>query len=471
MENNEYNRLIRNNKLEELSEIWNISDFTRYKYLNKYVLEYLLEKGIHNTRMDNYAINDILWVKLYLKYKIVKPLEKCPLELLLVKNGDEPLLESLLKVMKTREKIRLYKHIKYEGYYLYHYMEQAIIDLFYKYDIIIPKTFLEYPTIINKDMLKKSKDDKLIQDFKNTYNDISPEILDYFISELYKKKSIDPKRPYYDIVQLIIKKKQNPDYKLGVKNINCFTEDYAFCDYNNLVINKYWSGNLTHEISHFEFANEDNDYSSFNKLIKNVYQKKSIEKITNYLNEFHDRFIETSKVFEKIYYKEAYEQFGGILNYFSIILLDIKYAKPDIINISLPEQIQIVTNNKTYFEITKEFIKEELVDFKTICTMNYYYEELSLENLLDALLKGGICDEKYDITSFSGHHEDYLTNTKDSILDECLANYEVIKYSRKRSYLIPKLRELVGNKIVDYLEDISNENRNLDNLDISKTKR
>ena len=29
MENNEYNRLIRNNKLEELSEIWNISDFTR----------------------------------------------------------------------------------------------------------------------------------------------------------------------------------------------------------------------------------------------------------------------------------------------------------------------------------------------------------------------------------------------------------------------------------------------------------
>lgn len=207
MENNEYNRLIRNNKLEELSEIWNISDFTRYKYLNKYVLEYLLEKGIHNTRMDNYAINDILWVKLYLKYKIVKPLEKCPLELLLVKNGDEPLLESLLKVMKTREKIRLYKHIKYEGYYLYHYMEQAIIDLFYKYDIIIPKTFLEYPTIINKDMLKKSKDDKLIQDFKNTYNDISPEILDYFISELYKKKAIDPKRPYYDIVQLIIKKK------------------------------------------------------------------------------------------------------------------------------------------------------------------------------------------------------------------------------------------------------------------------
>ena len=83
MENYEYNRLIRNGKLNELANIWNISDLTRYKYHMSYLLEYLLENNIHTTIMDNYASKDLLWINLYLKYNIIKPLINVPLELLL----------------------------------------------------------------------------------------------------------------------------------------------------------------------------------------------------------------------------------------------------------------------------------------------------------------------------------------------------------------------------------------------------
>ena len=116
MENKEYNRLIYNNKLNELSEIWNISDLTRYVYFNKYLLEYLLEKDIHTTRMDNHASKDELWIKLYIKYGITKPLLNTELDKLLVMNDNELLLETLLKKLSKKDKLELYNNFKNNKY-------------------------------------------------------------------------------------------------------------------------------------------------------------------------------------------------------------------------------------------------------------------------------------------------------------------------------------------------------------------
>ncbi len=62
MENSEYNKLIINNKLNELSEIWNLYELTRYTYLGKPLLEYLLKNKIHSARMDNYVCKDKTWM-------------------------------------------------------------------------------------------------------------------------------------------------------------------------------------------------------------------------------------------------------------------------------------------------------------------------------------------------------------------------------------------------------------------------
>ena len=59
MNNPEYNKLIINKRWDELASTWNTGDLTRYKYLKRYLLEYLLEQGIHKRIMDSYAITRV----------------------------------------------------------------------------------------------------------------------------------------------------------------------------------------------------------------------------------------------------------------------------------------------------------------------------------------------------------------------------------------------------------------------------
>ena len=97
MTEKEYCNLIYNGKLNDLAETWNISDLTRYKYRGKYLLEFLLEKKIHNTRMDNQASKNQKWFLLYLKYNIINPLINSQLDILLLELDNELILEKLLK--------------------------------------------------------------------------------------------------------------------------------------------------------------------------------------------------------------------------------------------------------------------------------------------------------------------------------------------------------------------------------------
>ena len=129
MENNEYNRLIMNNKLDELASIPITSDLTRYKYLKKYLLEYLLEKNIHKNIMDSYAITKPLWIKLYIKYNVLEPLLNASLDKLLVIEKNELLLETLLKKIDNNQKLRLYQNLKKNSYWFLRNYETQVINL------------------------------------------------------------------------------------------------------------------------------------------------------------------------------------------------------------------------------------------------------------------------------------------------------------------------------------------------------
>ena len=90
---------------------------------------------------------------------------------------------------------------------------------------------------------------------------------------------------------------------------------------------------------------------------------------------------------------------------------------------------------------------------------NFYSEELMLENLLDAILNGKIFDQFIDIECLSGHSNiDFLRDNSLSF-NETLANYDAIKNSRKASKLICDLRFLIGDEIINFLDNYLVMNR------------
>ena len=82
-----------------------------------------------------------------------------------------------------------------------------------------------------------------------------------------------------------------------------------------------------------------------------------------------------------------------------------------------------------------------------------------LENLLDAILKGDIWEDKYDVKSLSGHSSETYNEEKDASFNECLADYYAIKNSKKADILTNKLRKIVGHRLVNFLDKYIEENR------------
>ena len=94
------------------------------------------------------------------------------------------------------------------------------------------------------------------------------------------------------------------------------------------------------------------------------------------------------------------------------------------------------------------------------CLTDYYANELYLENLLDAILKGKIWGHDLKVDSLSGHSKSYFRKEKTASFDECLANFDAIKNSKNADKLLNKLREIVGDELVFFLDNYVNEKRN-----------
>ena len=466
MENKEYNRLIYSGKLNELADIWNISDLTRYIYLHKYLLEFLLEKDIHTTRMDNYVCNDIEWIKLYIKYDIIKPLLNLPLEKLLLIDNNELILETLIKKLNLENRIELYNNLKKNSYWLLRKNETLIKKIYLKYNIELPELFIKLPSLYDNNLPVNEKFESLIKEFRKTFSDTSDIILDIYVNEFIRKSKINMKRACIDINKLIEYKKRYKAFNLAINEFldeeEIYTGEYDSVK-KRIVINKEHHDTFAHELSHMFYDELENPSDALNVIYKTIQDKltsqKTIDRIVDYLKEFHERYNSMKLLFRELYYHEIYRRFGNFNNYCNKIYYDI-------IDNEL-ETIVLDNNDTTIYidddhleEVVIELLSDECNEYVKTLIHNYYSEELMLENLLDAFLKGNIFDDKYDVVCLSGHSRKSFKKEKNLSFNEVLADFDAIKNSSKANILINKLRELIGDELVDYLEDYLNKNRN-----------
>ena len=464
MENSEYNRLITNNKLNELKEIWNIGDLTRYSYHKKCLLEYLLEKNIHTTRMDNYAINNELWIKLYLKYNIVKPLINASLIHLLVFNNGELLLDTLLKKLTVKEKMKLYHVFKRDNYWLLHNNESLIRKIYYKYGIDLPSTFIRLPSISDKSIKASKKLQSALDNFTKVYSDVNEHVINIYLNEFKNKSKINLIRTINDINKLIKIKKLYPDFKLVIKDydieINTSVGEYSGYD-KTILINQYRHGIMNHELSHLFYdkleKNSSDAYIEYQSIQKKIIDSEKVENIIKYLKSFHDNYYFMEKRFTELYYAKIKNRYMSFNNYFNKIYQDIKRHHLDYITIDNNDTTIYIEDNLK--ETVLELIDNECNDYVNILISNYYTEELMLENLLDALLNGLIHDNKYNIECLSGHSKSSFEEEITLSFDEVLADFDAIKNSPKADIIISKLERIVGNELVDFLNNYIKRNR------------
>lgn len=465
MENREYNRLIYEGKLKELSEIWNISDLTRYQYCQKYLLEYLLEKNIHNTRMDNYACTNNEWIRIYIKYGIMKPLVNIPLETLLTeydvlyhrrKENCDLLLDKILAKMNDKEKIQLYHNIKYKWIWIYQNNEDEIIDVFKKYQITIPRTFLKLPRITDHNLIVRGRINTMLDELSKTYSDIDNKVLKTMLEELKRTSKVDYRRTCNDILKLIEFKKDNKSFKVYHENFDITNGAYCSAD-DCIKTNKFIPGVFNHELSHmlldtYEEIEDQDIYSQYVKIRKKITKPEKVEKIITYLQDFHKRFVYMSDIFLELYYHQVKKQFGSFDKYFKTIYKEIEELKPEKLILDDKNTEKYIEEDNIK-EAVFEICSNECKNYIFICLNIYYREELALENLLDALLKGKIGDREYRIDCLSGHSKKYYREDKFTSFDECLANYDEIRSSSKADIIINKLIELTSEELVDFLDE------------------
>ena len=450
MEKEEYNNII-NSNIYNLLDISNINDLVIYKYQDKYLIEYLLEKGIHNNLMDNYTKYRSDWISFYLKYKIFKPLLNSHLKPLLEKYNKRLILDYLLENLSDNDKLTLYNNLKVNSYWDYHVFEDEVILIYSKYNIKIPKLFINNK-IIQDNLKSPKKYLELIDVFKETFADQNDLVINIIIKEIKKRFRINPERTYLDIKKIINYKKENPDFKI---TLSSDSEGLYNSLLNILTLSPYRQGVVNHELSHLFYEKLDNDSNleEYEKIRIKIDNRNTIKKIYDYLRRFHIRYEEMGKYFKELYHANIRRKYGSYDNYADIIQKDLIGSKINFIqtNDANPAYFMITSDNTK--EITKEILIVQEKEYISNYLRNYYSEELMLENLLDAILKGKIFDDLLNIECLSGHSSfDFIENESLSF-DECLADYDMIKNSNKANILITDLKVLVGDELVNYLEN------------------
>lgn len=269
---------------------------------------------------------------------------------------------------------------------------------------------------LDKIIFTKKKVSKRIGDildiFSSLYSDCNSNDLNIFINAFKTNSLVNEKRTYHDIKMLIKMKLNYKDFKLETVEF-----DGVYIPKEKLIINRYFKGAISHELSHL-YLRESDDFNNttYLKIMYEVYQSKYltdevINNIINYINNFHERFYYMMNIFNEIYDK-----------------------KKDKLNLDI----------------------NKLVD---ISTANYYMEELYLEAFLDALLMGRIYDNDYKTDHLLGHGSKYYKTHTFLSIDEALAYYEAIKCLKRGNETINKLRELIGDEFINLFEQHIKNNR------------
>jgi hypothetical protein len=478
MENKDYNRLIEENKIKHLLRIPTV-DLVKYKYQGRYLLEYLLENNIHYFSMDLNACHEIKWMKLYIKYNILEPLLKVNLPFLLERDGKGLVLDTLLKVFNDDQKLKLYQSMKVYNYWLFMCNEDIIIKTYKKYKINLPELFIPIPTLHNEVISNNSKLENLLKEFKKVYKSMDNYTLDVCINEFRRKAKIDLNRTCNDIKLLIAFKKNNRTFKIITKNLTCEDVEEVGnynCTRNLIEIDNYHRGTFDHELSHMIYhiyerylqlyPGTNNSFYYQYKTIQTNIKNNKLDNIITYIHDFHNRYNDICNYFTDLYFAKVEKKYGSYAKYKEAIDNDILENKLYLVEYSKDgDYIDVVDEYDNPKKSLRKTATEELIishsaEYVYYSAKNYYNEELFLENLLDALLDGAIFDQKYGLDSLSGHGLDYFIQLSDLSFNEVLANYDAIIHSYQRDRLTNKLRDIVGDELVDLLDKYFNERKN-----------
>lgn len=458
MEKVEYNRLIINNELDKLANINIIDDLVKYQYLYRFLIEYLLEKGIHTNIMDSKVKYHSTWINFYLKYNILKPLLNAHLEPLLETFNGRQLFDMLLEKLDNDERIELYHNLKNNSYWLFRIHEKEIIMIYQKYGITLPQIFINEPVVNQKITPIPKGEIELFNEFRELFKDSDEKSLNFYISEFRKMLVINKERTIDDITKLINYKKKHHDFKLLLSKD---TEGEYDPNLKRIVISPYRNLVLSHELSHLLYHELDgfidDNYLEQYKNIQKKIKPNIIKKITDYLNRFHQRFYLMHEYFQKIYDIEIKKKYQSFDKYVKVVSEDILNHHPEMI--TLDDDVVIFYVNDEIEDTVMEILEIEKEEYVNKLVRNYYSEELMLENLLDALLMGKIFDGMLDIECLSGHSGMDFMDDKDLSFNECLADYDAIKNSRKADRLINDLQGIIGSDLISFLDDYLRKNR------------
>ena len=457
MEKKEYNHLIENNRLLELSYTAKAGDLIKYQYKNLYLIEYLLREDIRDKRYDTYAQHYTEWAVFYLKYHITKPLLKMNFNALMTMVDGKRFLDILLGNLTDFEKIDLYDHMKKEFYWQVHDYEQEIIAIYKKHGMKIKQIFIKSPSVFDFKAGKRKSDNELLNEFSFVFKDSSDYILNVYLHELKRGLSIDSVRTR-DIIEKLIRHKINHDdfnLKLTVDGEGEYDGD--------ITINPKVIGVMYHELSHFFRHNFTKaDRLQYEKLRRKVDNDDTKTNIINYLKILHSRYDDMKSYFEAIYDREVKKQYGSMVKYEQAVFNDLYVYNTKIVSVRCETMgdFNLYVNEYSIIGTAHKLLEVEKAEFVNDCIKNYYSVELTLENLLDALLNGAIYDGLAGIECLSGHESLYYMQNKDASFDECLADYEEILNSKRKNKILNDLEMLVGSELIDFLENYIEKERN-----------
>ena len=461
MNNEEYNLFVKNKDWEKLQNIRITSDLIEYQYNGRFLIEYLLEQGIHSLDMDRMASYNQPMATFYLKYNILEPLFDSTLPIFLAKVDGKTFLEIFLDKLNNNDKMKLYHNLRKNNYWLFHENEGLIIDIYRKKGIKLPSMFIRKKFIF-EDKNNSKSDDLIIEEFKEAFNEEDELVIKTIVSELKKSLLVNRSRTIRDIRKLLLYKRDNPDFSFSLSDNS--EGSYSKID-KSLKISQYREGVFNHEFSHFLFEqleyNKDsgliNDYEEIRKKIDNIETQKVI---ALYLNNLHAKMEERKKFYENEYNQKVKDKYKSIDNYIKIICQDYINIKVSMVLLATSDSstLGFFIDDKNISDVVLEFLRVEKEEYINMAVKNEFSYELILENLLDALLMGKPFDSLLSCKCMSGHGYIYFLGACEASFNECLANYDAIKKSSKR-YLIEDLRKIVGNELISFLDDYIEKNR------------
>ena len=167
----------------------------------------------------------------------------------------------------------------------------------------------------------------------------------------------------------------------------------------------------------------------------------------------------------KKYFNTIDDYYGSFNNYIKKIYLDLKDNTPELLSIwtVYSECYSYPIISKCNLEqVTETFINSEKNLYIHTNARKIFAPYLTLENMLDAILTGALFDDKSS-HCLSGHGSLYFSKEKSNSFDECLADYDAIKKSTKSNEIIKILRELIGDELIEFLDNYLLKNREVNN--------